>query len=217
MAAYHTVSQGEHVSGIAERYGFCDYRTIWNHPNNTDLKNRRQNPNVLYPGDSLFIPDRELNEYARSTEKRHQFVVKRPPLKLRLTLQDQYEKPIANARCLLMVDNDSREVTSSATGKIEETIPLSASRCLLIIQDAAQTPYSGVSIPIKIGHLDPVDEVSGQQGRLKGLGYFGGEIDGKSGPDFQSAVEEFQCEHGLTVDGICGKATQAKLKEVYGC
>ena len=32
-----------------------------------------------------------------------------------------------------------------------------------------------------------------------------------------SAVEEFQCDHGLTVDGKCGSLTQAKLKKVHGC
>jgi hypothetical protein len=34
---------------------------------------------------------------------------------------------------------------------------------------------------------------------------------------FRSAVEEFQCNHGLSVDGKCGPITQAKLKSVYGC
>ena len=217
MTGYHTVAQGEHVPGIAWSYGFSDYLTIWNHPNNAELKNKRVNPNVLFPGDSLFIPDRKQNEYARPTEKKHPFILKRPPLKLRLTLQDQYENPIANAACVLSVDSESHQVTTDADGKVELEIPRSAKKSLLVIQDDQQTPYGGTSIPIKIGHLDPVDEISGQQGRLSGLGYFWGRIDGKPGPDFQSAVEEFQCENGLTVDGICGPMTQAKLKEVYGC
>jgi peptidoglycan hydrolase-like protein with peptidoglycan-binding domain len=59
--------------------------------------------------------------------------------------------------------------------------------------------------------------VAGQQARLSNLGYFTGDIDGTDGPEFQMAVEEFQCEQKLTVDGICGPKTQAKLKEVYGC
>src|SRR5215470_5791880 len=134
MAQNHTVSQGEHVSGIAGSYGLSDYKTIWYHPNNADLKNQRENPNVLFPGDSLFIPDREPNEYSRPTDRRHRFVRKRPTLKLRLTLLDQYEKPIANAGCLLVVEADSRQVTSDADGKIEEEIPLSTRKCVLTIQ-----------------------------------------------------------------------------------
>jgi N-acetylmuramoyl-L-alanine amidase len=216
MAGYHSVSQGEHVCGIAANYGFSDYKTIWNHPNNADLKKLRQNPNVLYPGDSLFIPDREIKEYPRATDQSHKFKRKGTTLKLRLTLQDQYEKPIANATCVLTVGAESRTITSDGSGKINETIPFTASECLLLIQDAEQTPYGGAAIPIKIGHLDPIDEISGQQGRLSALGYYWGPIDGLSSPDFLSAVEEFQCEHDLTVDGICGKNTQAKLKQVHG-
>jgi hypothetical protein len=33
---------------------------------------------------------------------------------------------------------------------------------------------------------------------------------------FRSAVEEFQCDNQLTVDGKCGPNTQAKLKAVHG-
>jgi peptidoglycan hydrolase-like protein with peptidoglycan-binding domain len=217
MAGYYTVSQGEHVPGIAASNGFTDYNTIWNHPNNADLKSKRQNPNVLFPGDSLYIPDRQQGEYARPTDKRHPFVKKGKPLKLRLTLQDQYEKPIANADCLLTVDADSHRLKSDANGKIEVDIPPTASKSQLLIQDSDQTPYGGIAIPIKIGELDPVEEISGQQGRLSGLGYFWEDIDGNTSADFESAVEEFQCDNGLTVDGICGPMTQAKMKQVYGC
>jgi peptidoglycan hydrolase-like protein with peptidoglycan-binding domain len=71
-----------------------------------------------------------------------------------------------------------------------------------------------------------VDEVSGQIGRLNNLGYDAGELDSPvASPEqerhrsehFRSAVEEFQCDHGLLVDGICGARTQAKLEEIHGC
>jgi Putative peptidoglycan binding domain len=74
-----------------------------------------------------------------------------------------------------------------------------------------------LAIPVKIGHLDPVDTISGQQARLSNLGYFLGDIDGNDASAFRIAVGEFQCEHGLTVDGICGSKTQAKLKDAHGC
>jgi len=116
-----------------------------------------------------------------------------------------------------MVDSDSHNLTTDDDGKIELKIPPTAHKSSLIIQDSDQTPYGSIIIPILIGHLDPVTEVSGQQGRLSALGYFRGTVDGNPSPDFDSAVEEFQCENDLTVDGICGPNTQAKLKQVYGC
>jgi hypothetical protein len=49
MAESYTVRQGDHLSKIAKAFGFSDYHTIWDHPNNGDLKQKRQNPNVLLP------------------------------------------------------------------------------------------------------------------------------------------------------------------------
>jgi hypothetical protein len=217
MAGYHIVKQGEDVPHLAWTYGFRDYLTIWNHPNNAALRTKRQNPNVLYPGDSVFIPDKDSGEYDKSTDKRHRFMVKSKPLKLRLVLKDQYEKPIANTACVLTVDDETKRLTTDGTGKVELTIQPSARNAKLVIDGREETPHAGTEIPIRIGHLDPVEEISGQQGRLKSLGYYWGEIDGEDGPEFRSAVEEFQCEQGLTVDGICGPITQSKLKQVYGC
>jgi len=51
----------------------------------------------------------------------------------------------------------------------------------------------------------------------KAWGYYLGRLDVDNPAKFRSAVEEFQCDHDLTVDGDCGPQTQAKLKQVYGC
>lgn len=216
MAGSYTVKQGDHLSSIAKTYGFSDYNTIWNDPNNADLKSLRVNPNVLLPGDILFIPDREQRLEQKGTEIRHKFVAHRPPLKLRLVLEDLFEMPIANAECDLLLDGDTFHLTSDDTGKIEHDIKPDTKGGMLIIKDS-QTPFNGDAIPIKIGYLDPVEEFSGQLARLDNLGYFPGDGSADTTDQFESAVEEFQCDNNLPVDGICGPATQAKLKEVHGC
>lgn len=217
MAGYYTVVQGDHISSIANDYGFSDYLVIWNHPNNAQLKSDRQNPNVLSPGDKVFIPDRTPKEVTRGVDKRHNFKVKLKPLKLRLILKDAYEKPIVNTPCVLRIGEVSKSLTTDGDGKLELVIPPSAKDSTLLIQGDQETPYFGMVIPVKIGHLDPETTISGQQGRLANLGYYWGEIDGEDSPDFRSAVEEFQCENDLSVDGICGPNTQAKLKQIHGC
>jgi len=215
MAGNYTVRQGDHLFKIAKAFGFSDYHTIWDHPSNAALKQKRDNPNVLYPGDKLFVPDREQREESRSTNKKHPFKMKSSGLKLRLVLEDVYEKPIANAKCQLILGSDFRNVTTDGSGRIEESIPADVHDVVLTIQDAQQTPFSATQIAIKVGDLDPVTEVSGQIARLNNLGYFVG--DGDPDAALKSAVEEFQCENGLTVDGDCGPNTQAKLKQVHGC
>ena len=220
MGSAHTVVQGEHLSSIARKYGLASYKTIWDHAQNAELKKQRQNPNVILPGDRLFIPDREEREESGGTEKRHRFQVKTEKLTLRLVLEDLYGKPIANASCELRVENDVFELTTSGQGKIEQDIKPTDERAFLTIKDP-QTPVNEMQIPIMIGHLDPVEEVSGQKARLNNLGYFAGPLEGKSDEEnqarFLSAIEEFQCDHGLLVDGKCGPQTQAKLKQVHGC
>jgi N-acetylmuramoyl-L-alanine amidase len=215
MGGYYTVVQGDHISKIAKENGFLDYHIIWDHPNNSELKEKRKNPNVLFPGDQVFVPDMEQKEESGATEKRHTFVVKKEPLKLRLVLEDSNKKPIANAQYALLVEGNVTQDVTDSRGHIEQEIPLDAQEATLVLRGEG-IPFRDVPIWIKIGHLDPVEEVSGQVARLNNLGYLTGDGD-EDDEAFKSAVEEFQRDHGLTMDGSCGPITQAKLKKVHGC
>src|SRR4249920_494288 len=57
MSTTHTVLQGECLSSIAHDFGFGDWHVIYDHPQNASFKTKRPNPNLIYPGDELFIPD----------------------------------------------------------------------------------------------------------------------------------------------------------------
>jgi N-acetylmuramoyl-L-alanine amidase len=54
-------------------------------------------------------------------------------------------------------------------------------------------------------------EVINIQTRLKAWGYYSGSVDGIYGSLTVTAVKSFQRKHGLTVDGIAGPATLAKI------
>jgi N-acetylmuramoyl-L-alanine amidase len=215
MAAYHTVEQGEHLPLIAHKYTFANYLTIWDHPNNADLKEKRRNPNVLLPGDQVFIPDKEPKTESVVTEQLHRFKVRFPKVMLRLILKTPEGETVRNTECELSVEGETFKLTTDGDGLIEQKIPATAEHGILKIKDESSLFDS--EIPIKIGHLDPIEEKTGQIARLNNLNYFAGPIDDIDQKQFRSAVEEFQCDHGLKVDGICGPTTQAKLKEVHGC
>ena len=72
---------------IAEQYGFF-WETLWNHPNNKDLRGLRHDPTVLLLDDEVFVPDRTPKDYVRPTGARHTFKVKNVPAKLNLRLLD---------------------------------------------------------------------------------------------------------------------------------
>lgn len=217
MSETYTVKQGDFLAKIAANFGFANQMTIWDDPKNANLKQKRKNPNVLFPGDELFIPDKKQKQESGPTEQKIRFELKHSKLILRLILEDAYNKPIANAQCELTVNSETHKLTSDAKGKVEKEIPPKSEKATLLVKDA-KTPVNNQVIPILIGHLDPIDTLTGQKARLNNLGYFAGLLDKEDQNLFRSAVEEFQCEHMAKsdVDGKCGPKTQAKLLEVYG-
>ena len=48
------------------------------------------------------------------------------------------------------------------------------------------------------------------------LDYYTGKIDGVSGTQTQTAIRNFQKDYGLTMDGVFGAKTEAKIREVIG-
>jgi hypothetical protein len=158
----YTVKQGDYLSKIASEHGFFDHTTIWNHPANAELKKKRQNPSVLFPGDTLFIPDKEQRAYPRPSGNNHTFVIKRERLKLRVVLEDQYEKPVAGAKCKVTIDAEDKDLTTDGKGKFELNIPLKAQSGAMVI-DSKETPYDGEFFSLHIGELDPVETLSGSR------------------------------------------------------
>ena len=135
MAVYHKVKQGEYLSKIAKQYGFLDHKPIWDHPENTELKQQRQNPNILFPGDRLFIPDKQAKTEAVATEQRHRFKIKGELPLLRIVLKDINDQPIANTACTLQVETTVHELTTNGKGLIEQSIPKTAEKGTLTFQD----------------------------------------------------------------------------------
>ena len=69
----------------------------------------------------------------------------------------------------------------------------------------------------RLGHVDPLEKISGIQGRLLDLGYYDGSINGRMTGRTQSALLLFQDKYHLSPTGKGDDATKAKLKEIFGC
>jgi Putative peptidoglycan binding domain len=203
----HIVEQGEYLAQIAEKYGFRSASTIWEHPSNQSLRKQRENPNVLLPGDSLFIPDLAPKAVSVPTTKQHVFVVRAEKLMLRLRVRDFDDQPVKDTVCELEIDGTLSKVQTNGEGRVEVEIPRSAKQGKLSI------PSLEIEIPLKIGHLDPADAKSGWVGRLRNLGYL---FEADDPDSISEAIEEFQCDNKLKVTGQADAATQNKLKELHG-
>ena len=208
----HKISQGEHVTAIARANGFADGGTVWMHPDNAELRQSRKHAHVLAPGDILTVPEAESKSEAAATDQVHTFRLKASPLVIRLAMIDYDDDPISGVDCTLQVEFATHAFTTDKDGRIEQPIPHDAKTGGLIV--------AGVSTPLKIGHLDPIDLPSGQRARFNNLGIYAGEMADEGSEEatelLRSAIEEFQCDHSLSVDGICGPKTQAELEKVHG-
>lgn len=211
---WHTVSQGECLASIARARGFAEASALLDHPENADLKRLRPSANVLHPGDRVFIPDLEPKEIACASGRGHRFQVRMPGVWLRVHLKDHEGRAHTDKRYRLEVDGAVLEGTTDGAGLVEQRVPAEAQTATLSLwlRDA-EAP--SMAWALKIGHLDPADEVSGAQARLENLGFHPGAIDGRLGPETTSALTAFQRKHGLDATGELDEATRAKLVDAH--
>jgi hypothetical protein len=208
----YTIATGDCLSSIARRHGFADYRTIYDHPRNAALRAARPNPNVLFPGDVLFIPEKEPRIETRPTEQRHVFRTRVTSTRLRIRLTDRLDRPREGVEYTLSVDRLVIKKKTGADGLIDEAIPADASTARLTF-DA-----TGATRVFALGGLDPLDSLTGVQQRLRNLGYDCGPVDGEYGPGTRSAVRAFQRDNPpLAADGVLGEATRSAILEKHGC
>lgn len=213
---YDRVQPGDYVLKIATRNGFADYHTLWNHPKNALLKQKRHNPNTLVPGDVLFIPDKQQRQVSRSTGNTHHFAISAPRVRLRIVLLIEGREP-KQAECWWDAPGKNDTLYSDGDGLIEQEIPVTLANGDLRVYDPESTYESAPMFHAKVGYLYPVEEPQGQMARLHNMGYYLGP-EGQIDPyAFRSALEEFQCDYGLPVSGKCDASTRQRLVEVYGC
>ncbi len=129
----HVVEQGDCMSSIAKQYGF-DWQTLWDHSRNSKLKQERKDPNVLFPGDTVYVPDLELGQEECATDKRHSFKLKGAPCKLRLRLLLN-DKPRANAKYILDIDGELINGQTDGDGWLEQPISPDAKEGKLTLPD----------------------------------------------------------------------------------
>lgn len=212
MAINYTAKQSDCISSIAFEHGFFP-DTIWNHPNNAGLKKKRENPNVLMPGDVVFVPDKRLKEVSEATNQVHKYRVKNTPAKIRIQfLADG--KPKANAPYTLTLDGAVVSQPGDRTdsqGVVARSIPPGAKQGVISVGTGDDcTEYN-----LQLGSLNPANEVSGVKQRLRNLGLYNGSSDQTFDEKTRDAVRAFQSKVGLNVTGELDDSTKDKLEQIH--
>lgn len=157
----YTVKQGDCIESIAFDHGLF-WENVWNHPKNLNLKEKRKDPNALFLGDLVFIPDKEEKQESGATEQCHRFRRKSVPSSLHIILK-RADGPRANEPYVIEVDGNTFSGSTNAKGEIRRPIPPNARHCKLRVgQEPNVTAYD-----LSLGHIYPITEVTGVQGRLR--------------------------------------------------
>lgn len=193
----YEVSPGECIHSIAFEHGLF-WETLWNHPDNADLKGAGRTPSLLMVGDRLTVPPKTEKKETRPNEQRHKFKRKGVPAKLVLILMrpsdedDRVDEgtppnrsvdgtssdpepvealpqqPWANAPWTCTIDGALSSGTTGSDGKIELSISPGAKQGRLVID--TDKPTQRV-IMLNLGGLEPPDSVKGVMQRLSNLGF----------------------------------------------
>ncbi|MHC5109568.1 MAG: hypothetical protein ACYTHJ_06785 [Planctomycetota bacterium] len=223
----YVVGEGECMSSIAKDTGHF-WETLWNHPDNAELKEIRKDPNILLPGDRVTIPALEEKTETGGVEERHRFVRLGEPAQFCLRLieqrehaveideedvEEQPEVPRANLPYQIVIDEQVIDGVTDADGKLSCNIPGNAQDGLLILNPGEDDEQS---FPLVLGTLKPITEIEGVVGRLRHLGYDCGPEEKKYTQELAMALKAFREDHGLPEHVGIDDETRAALVEAHG-
>lgn len=199
---------GECISSIAEQAGFF-WNTLWDHAANADLKELREDPNTLMPGDIVHIPDLREKEEPAETGAFHRFKKRGIPAQIRLQMFDG-EEYRDNQDYEFIVDNTQRHSgKTDDEGVLKISIsPLAKAGKLIIGEDKKEYEFD-------FGRLPPDDTLEGVKARMQNLGFYFGEIDNELDDVTRDALLAFQRRFDLEETGEPDQATRDKLDEMH--
>ncbi len=188
----HVVQQGETILGIAHDYGFRTWQTIWEHAGNAELRQKRKDPNILYPGDRVVIPAKEVKQEPAQAATRNHYWVKTMSARIRFVVRRESGEKVANALYRLKVGDRTFEGRTDPEGAIEHEIHPKVRQGEITVWFDESDPQLRFTWPIEVGSMDPVEELSGVQKRLNNLGFDAGPPTGEMNDETREAIREFQ-------------------------
>lgn len=234
----YVIKQGDYLFKIAHEQNF-DAMKVWQAPENADLRKRRPNPNILLPGDVLYIPDaktREPQTFALTPNTTNTFTSSAPSVaiivKLIGTNSTTYSSRAYTVKELPALTDLQTDGSGTATFQAPVTLDIAT----LSFTDTAE------SFSFTIAALNPIDSLSGMFQRLQNLGYIGDRLgysdddraaaialvragllalkaqptDGSDPPSASNPLPAGGDNGGLSDDGILDSATQDSLLQAYG-
>lgn len=210
QGTWHDVDDGDCAASIAHSLGHI-WETIWNAPENRELRDLRKTPNILLRGDRVWAPALRVREVDSATEMRHQFRRKGIPAKVRLRFLS-CGQPRTNIRFDAVVDGVRRDGATDSDGVAEFCVAPDAQLAVVTLRPDGRSPET---FKFSLGHIDPVNTVPGVQQRLRNLGV-PCEVTRSLDDQTKCAVRAFQRRMGVEETGELDDATREELVSEHG-
>jgi hypothetical protein len=197
MAEQHQVAQGDTLFTIAQQYGFRDWTYIWEHPDNAELRQTRNDPLVLAEGDIVHVPDIRVATFDGDTNEHHEFRLLEPlKMPFSITLRDDDGHLLTGIDYQLTGEGIDIAGRTGDDGMVKAELPPKAESVTLEFVPDPDEPEEKESWEIRFGQLEPVDTPAGRQFRLLALG-FDCEVTGQLDEATAAAMESFRETYSL--------------------
>ncbi|MGZ5434187.1 MAG: LysM peptidoglycan-binding domain-containing protein [Thermoanaerobaculia bacterium] len=207
------VQPGDSIASIAARSGHLA-DTIWNDPANAALKEARQDPELLLPGDRLTVIPLRSKSVACATGGLHVFRRVTAQSSVTIVLEDEAGQPFAGKRYEVDVDNDVRSGTTDDAGRIVFAVSRAMTTATLKVWLEEPGYDDPLERDVALSHLYPLRHPLGVQQRLANLGFYEGALDGATGPELLEAALAFAAAAGLQGTTDIDDTLLAKLAEI---
>ena len=209
----HKVVQGECLISIAQKFGLANWQTIYNAPENKEMKELRKNPNMICPDDIWFIPELKGTKQEADLNKKTTFILKKPKGYFSIYLVDRKSNPLADIPYdLFFYKSESVKTVepllerigekSDSDGYVEHKLPKGAKFAVLEYAPYPSRPSFKMKMGLKVGDLDDISTEIGMRSRLNHFGYYSGDgrMDDDSKAVFQTQLAAFKENYSLNDD-----------------
>lgn len=237
----HSVQPGDSIPSLAYQRGLY-WNSVWRHPRNETLRQKRGNENVLLEGDEVFLPEPQQKEVEVSIGQRHRFRRGGVPSVLRLQLfkpdtkepdllkqllnksrgnastseasiSNDEPEPWAEVECELQANGKAQRKKTDKQGMIEFTVHPDSESGKLVIDSGGPNEKT---VELKLGQVGPATTTRGIKNRLRNLGFDCGDDSDNDGDFLESALTKFQLQNKLEPTGTINDSTRNELKKLHG-
>jgi hypothetical protein len=210
----YVVRQGDYLVKLAFVHGF-DAEEVWNDAKNDEIRGRREDHNILAPGDIVYLPVKERKGLPIVKGATNKYTATVPRVEVALVFQDSEGNPMTKEPCEILGLGSFGQTLRETDGDGQLLLKVPVSTRELTIH----FPRKNVTHRVLVGDMDPVDGKSGIQKRLQNIGFWHGgpadDGDGDGDVFMQGALRSFQANSGVDSSGVLDDATRQAILDTH--